>query len=86
MTRCSDLMVESVENIGDHYVLTLNKWRQALNDNQEKLGKMNFDTDFVRKWAYYLALCEAAFLKRALGDLQMVLTRQNDDRRAKLFR
>ena len=86
MTRCSDLMVESVENIGDHYVLTLNKWRQALNDNQEKLGKMNFDTDFVRKWAYYLALCEAAFLKRALGDLQMVLTRQNDDRQAKLFR
>jgi len=80
MTHSSSLVVESAENIGDHYALTLNKWRQAFNENQEQLRKMNFDIEFIRQWDYYLALCEAAFSKSALGDLQLVLTRQVNDR------
>ncbi len=36
---------------------------------------MGFDRVFARKWDYYLALCEAGFAEKALGDLQMVLTR-----------
>jgi cyclopropane-fatty-acyl-phospholipid synthase len=86
MTRCSSLIVESVENIGDHYALTLNKWREAFHENRETMQKMNVDADFFRKWDYYLALCEAGFLKRALGNLQLVLTRQSSDRPAQLFR
>jgi cyclopropane-fatty-acyl-phospholipid synthase len=86
MTRYSSLIIESAENIGDHYALTLNKWRQAFNENEEQLRKMNLDKDLSRKWNYYLALCEAAFLKRALGDLQLVLTRQNNSNLTKIFR
>jgi cyclopropane-fatty-acyl-phospholipid synthase len=86
MTRSSSLILENVENIGNHYVPTLNKWRQAFHENQKKLKEMNFDTAFTRKWDYYLALCEAAFLKRALGDLQLVLTRQNNDSLVPTFR
>jgi cyclopropane-fatty-acyl-phospholipid synthase len=86
MTRCSSLIVDNVENIGNHYALTLNKWRQAFNENQENLRKMNFDTDFTRKWNYYLAMCESAFLKRALGNLQLVITRKNNESLAKILR
>jgi cyclopropane-fatty-acyl-phospholipid synthase len=78
MTRCSSLIVENVENIGNHYALTLNRWRQSFHANQDKIIQLGFEPDFIRKWDYYLALCEAAFQKRALGDLQLVLTRQNN--------
>jgi cyclopropane fatty-acyl-phospholipid synthase-like methyltransferase len=37
---------------------------------------MGFDGDFVRKWVYYLALCEASFATRALGTLHVVAERR----------
>jgi cyclopropane-fatty-acyl-phospholipid synthase len=79
MTRDSSLMVYDVENIGDHYALTLNRWRQALLDSGETLTKMHFDSEFKRKWDYYLALCEAGFSTRAIRNLQLVLAREFSD-------
>ena len=71
-------MIENVENIGDHYALTLKRWREAFFENIEQVRQMEFDETFIRMWDYYLASCEAAFYARYLGDLQLVLTRKKN--------
>lgn len=35
-----------------------------------------FSDEFLRKWIYYFAYCEAGFATRTLGNVQMVLTRE----------
>jgi cyclopropane-fatty-acyl-phospholipid synthase len=78
MTRHSHLMVEHLQNIGDHYALTLAAWRERFLANQDRVAAMGFDDVFRRKWLYYLASCEAGFRERVLGDLQLVLTREGN--------
>ena len=80
MTRHSSLMVDHLENIGDHYALTLAAWRRRFEANQEAVAALGFDRVFRRKWRYYLASCEAAFRERVIGDLQLVLTRSGNRR------
>lgn len=78
MTRHSTLMIDHVENIGNHYALTLADWRRRFVANRDKLPAMGFDRAFERKWLYYLMSCEAGFRERVLGDIQMVLTREGN--------
>jgi len=75
MTAHSGLIVEHIEAIGLHYAKTLRAWRRRFNQNREQVSALGFDQRFRRKWNYYLALCEAGFAEKALGDLQMILTR-----------
>ena len=42
---------------------------------RDEVLALGFDETFVRTWEFYLAFCEAGFRTRALGDLQMVLSR-----------
>ena len=46
--------------------------READPDAVRALG---FTEEFIRTWEFYLAFCEAGFRTRALGDLQMVISR-----------
>ena len=78
MTRVSGLMVDHVENIGDHYATTLAHWHRRFAENREQVGALGFDEVFLRKWAYYLGSCEAAFRERIIGNLQMVLVREGN--------
>ena len=69
----TDLVVmESLEEIGQHYARTLRDWRERFTQNLDKVLAIGFDHSFQRKWLYYLATCEAGFAKRALGDVQIV--------------
>ena len=78
MTRHSRLMVEQVENIGDHYALTLAEWRRRFVAARDTVARLGFDRPFQRKWIYYLSSCEAGFRERVLGNLQLVLTREGN--------
>ena len=78
MTRHSTLMVDHVENIGNHYATTLARWHRRFVAHEEQVDRLGFDEIFKRKWAYYLKSCEAGFRQRALGDLQLVLTREGN--------
>lgn len=80
LTRHSRLTIEDLENIGPHYALTLREWRSRFQQHLDQVAAMGFNNTFQRKWDYYFAVCEAAFAKRALGDLQLVLTRPNNNR------
>ena len=74
----SKLMIENVENIGFHYARTLREWRQRFQEDYHLLHKPEWDEAFRRKWQYYFSYCEAAFETRTLADLQIVLTRPNN--------
>lgn len=76
----SKLIVESVENIGPHYALTLAEWRTRFSAQREKLESLGYDQEFQRMWEFYLASCEAEFGSRWLNVLQIVLTRPNNQR------
>ena len=78
MTRHSALMVDHVENIGNHYATTLAHWHRRFRANEDQVDRLGFDETFKRKWVYYLKSCEAGFRQRVLGDLQLVLTREGN--------
>lgn len=71
--RIPGLDILEVEDIGPHYAKTLALWREALLGNRKRILSMGYDEDFVRKWEYYFAYCEAGFSTGALHDYQMVL-------------
>ncbi len=75
LTRKTAFTVDHLEYIGRHYATTLSHWRRRFVDNEARVRALGFDTPFIRKWVYYLAVCEAGFANRALGDLQLVLSR-----------
>ncbi|MEM7346058.1 MAG: cyclopropane-fatty-acyl-phospholipid synthase family protein, partial [Chloroflexota bacterium] len=79
LTRHTSLIVEDLENIGPHYAPTLARWRDRFLASEGSIRTLGFDDTFCRKWLFYFAFCEAAFSKRYLNNLHLVLTRPNND-------
>ncbi len=71
----SDLRVHHLEDIGAHYVPTLETWRQKFAQAAPQLDAMGFDDAFQRTWDYYFAYCAAGFAERYIGDVQLLLAR-----------
>ena len=84
ITRASDLQVLHLEDIGPHYATTLREWRRRFLAQTDAVKALGFSERFIRLWEYYLCYCEAGFLERATGDLQLVLAK-SDNRRAPLL-
>jgi cyclopropane-fatty-acyl-phospholipid synthase len=78
--RETRLRVFDVEDIGLHYARTLARWRERFLARRAEVEALGFDGRFVRRWDYYLSVCEAAFRGRRLTDQQVVLTREGNDR------
>ena len=72
------LNVQSVENIGPDYALTLRNWRGRFLAGINEVAALGFDRTFQRKWVYYLAGCEACFATRYLGNLQVVMVKSEN--------
>jgi len=72
MTRKTSLLIDNLEDIGTNYARTLHDWREKFVCNVDRIGALGFDDVFRRKWIYYLAMCEAGFRERAIGDIQVV--------------
>jgi cyclopropane-fatty-acyl-phospholipid synthase len=71
-TKYSSFIMENLRDIGTHYAVTLKDWREKYLSNIESISAMGFNDVFQRKWEYYLAICEAGFAERVLGDIQVV--------------
>ena len=67
--------MRSVEEIGEHYGETLERWRTQFWDAIDDVRALGYDERFVRTWDFYLGSCEAAFRTGWLNDAQLVLTR-----------
>ncbi|MBX3725861.1 MAG: class I SAM-dependent methyltransferase [Xanthomonadales bacterium] len=75
VTRSTDLKLFNLEDIGPSYALTLRAWRERFNGNLAQARALGYDERFCRMWTFYLAYCEGGFLERALGDVQLLLTK-----------
>jgi cyclopropane-fatty-acyl-phospholipid synthase len=73
LARRTDLQVLGLEDITEHYVETLRRWRVNLLGNERALDEMGYDERFRRIWSLYLAYCEGGFAERRIADVQIVL-------------
>jgi cyclopropane-fatty-acyl-phospholipid synthase len=74
----SNLIVESIDNIGPHYARTLKEWNEQFTERWSDIKPMGFDDRFKKLWQFYLASCEAEFATRWLAVYQIVLSRPNN--------
>jgi cyclopropane-fatty-acyl-phospholipid synthase len=74
-TRATDLRLTDLEDLGPHYVRTLNEWRERLDARWAEALALGFDEAFLRKWRFYFAYCTAGFAERHVSVVQMVLSR-----------
>ena len=81
LRRVTDLKIFHLEDIGPHYVRTLALWRRNFLEHLGSVRKLGYSERFIRLWEFYLCSCEGGFAERALGDVQMLLTKP-DCRRA----
>jgi cyclopropane-fatty-acyl-phospholipid synthase len=72
--RTPGLVLEDVNEIGSHYVRTLQSWRERFRAHLDAVRALGFDEPFVRMWDYYLATCEALFATGYTLDVQLVLS------------
>ena len=75
LTQASDLRIFHLDDIGPHYALTLRHWRQRFLQQLDQVRAQGFSESFIRMWEYYLCYCEAGFSERALGTVQLLLTK-----------
>ncbi len=68
----TDLRMLALDDFGMHYARTLRLWNEAFHERLEDVREMGFDERFIRMWRYYLCYCEAAFLERATGLVQVM--------------
>lgn len=78
MASRTRLNICNMEDIGHHYVPTLEIWRNALLAQRERVMDLGFDDAFLRKWEYYFCYCEAGFRTRLVRNYQLVLNRMGE--------
>jgi cyclopropane-fatty-acyl-phospholipid synthase len=64
-----------LEEISEHYALTLREWRHRFNGSLADVRRLNFDERFIRMWEFYLAYCEGGFLEHYIGDVQLLFAK-----------
>ena len=75
MTAHTDMQAIHLEEIGPHYGMTLRQWRNRFFARIDEVRELDYSDEFIRMWEYYLCYCEAAFIERAIGTVQMLITR-----------
>ena len=75
IAHVTDLRLFHLEDIGPHYATTLQHWRERFFANLDQVRGMGFSDSFIRMWEFYLCYCEGGFTERAIGTVQMLLTK-----------
>ncbi|MFO1428965.1 MAG: cyclopropane-fatty-acyl-phospholipid synthase family protein [Candidatus Competibacteraceae bacterium] len=74
VSRVTDLRLFHFEDIGAHYALTLQHWRQRFLNRLEQVKALGFSDSFIRMWEFYLCYCEGGFRERSISAVQMLFT------------
>ncbi|MDP7591565.1 MAG: cyclopropane-fatty-acyl-phospholipid synthase family protein [Litorilituus sp.] len=72
ITAHSELVVESLDDIGLDYAKTLAHWRDNFLAAWPELLTFGYDEKFKRLWLYYFAYCEGAFIERSTSTVHLV--------------
>ncbi len=75
-TKHTNMVIESMHDIGLDYAQTLAHWRTNFLDSWHELTQFGYDENFKRLWLYYLGYCEGAFLERATSTVHVVMRKQ----------
>jgi cyclopropane-fatty-acyl-phospholipid synthase len=75
VAESTDMRLLDMEDIGLHYATTLHRWRDNYFGRIEEIRALGYPEQFIRMWEFYLCYCEAAFLERAISDLQIVFSK-----------
>ena len=75
IAKATSLRLVHLEDITEHYAVTLRSWRRRFFENIDKVRALGFSDTFIRMWEYYLCYCEGGFAERYLGDVQMVFAK-----------
>lgn len=75
VARVTDMRLLHLEDLAPHYAQTLRLWRERFFARIDDVRLMGFPDTFIRLWDYYLSYCEAAFLERLVGTVQIQLAR-----------
>jgi cyclopropane-fatty-acyl-phospholipid synthase len=75
MTQASDLRGVHLEDIGPHYATTLARWRENFLHRIDAVRELGYPERFIRMWLFYLGYCEAGFIERDIGTVQMLLAK-----------
>ncbi len=75
LCRVTDMKIFHLQDIGPHYARTLATWRKNFFEHLTAVRKLGFSDQFIRLWEFYLCSCEGGFAERALGDVQLLLTK-----------
>jgi cyclopropane-fatty-acyl-phospholipid synthase len=67
-----------MEEFSEDYAKTLNLWDENFTARLDDVKALGFDEYFIRMWKMYLNYCEAAFITRNIGLVQMVFTRDQN--------
>ena len=79
-TKNTRLNLLHMEEFTEDYARTLRLWDQNFSKKVDKVKALGFDEYFIRMWKMYLNYCEAAFITRNIGLVQLVFSRdQNID-------
>ncbi len=73
--RTTDFQLFHLEDITRHYAETLACWRRQFQTNFDQVKKLGFSEQFIRTWEFYFCYCEGGFRERAIGDVQILLTK-----------
>ena len=71
----TDLAIVDMEDITKHYAETLNRWKVNFIKVIPEVKKMGFSEAFIKMWEFYFVFCEAGFLERNIGDVQLVFSK-----------
>ncbi len=65
----TNLQLLSFEDIGGHYVATLNDWHKRLLANKNEILAQGFTESFIRMWEFYFCYCAAGFQTNYISDI-----------------
>jgi cyclopropane-fatty-acyl-phospholipid synthase len=73
--KASGFRLSHLEDITPHYAETLAHWRQRFRAETDRIRNLGFNDEFIRTWEFYFCYCEGGFRERAIGDVQILLTK-----------
>jgi cyclopropane-fatty-acyl-phospholipid synthase len=75
LARHTDLRMVHHEDLTDHYVTTLQRWRHNIEAHGDRLTELGYDERFQRLWRFYLRYSEAGFAERRIAVGQTLLAK-----------
>jgi cyclopropane-fatty-acyl-phospholipid synthase len=67
------LTVVNEISFGQDYAETLKRWRETFMARLPEVRALGYDEAFIRTWEFYLAYCEAAFMRHNTSVYQFTL-------------